>query len=104
MLVAEADSQVGLGHLAEVRAVAAALGHALLAEDAEFHWYQTIEAAVRQATAWGEGTDEAALVLTAGARFLAAHTPTRRELPQVVRIAERLRRGDALYDEQPSTD
>ena len=82
-----------------VAPVCAALGHALLAEDAEFHWYQTIEAAVRQAWAWGDGTEEAALILVGAARFLAAHTPTRRELPQVVRIARRLRRGEALYEE-----
>lgn len=80
-------------------AAVGALGHALLAEDAEFHWHQTVEAAVRQATAWGDGTAEAALVLAGAARFLAAHTPTRRELPQVVRIAQRLGRGEALYEE-----
>ena len=78
----------------------AALGHALLAEDAEFHWYQTVEAGVRQAQQWPEGSEEEALVLTAVARFLAAHTPTRRELPTVVRIATRLRRGEALYEEE----
>ena len=77
----------------------AALGHALLAEDAEFHWYQTVEAGVRQAQQWPEGSEEEALVLAAVARFLAAHTPTRRELPTVVRIATRLRRGEALYEE-----
>jgi len=91
----------GGGSLADATA---ALGHALLAEDAEFHWYQTIEAAVRQAAAWGEGTEEAALVLAAAARFLAAHTPTRRELPEVVRIAQRLRRGDALYEDDTAAD
>jgi nitrite reductase/ring-hydroxylating ferredoxin subunit len=78
----------------------AALGHALLAEDADFHWYQTVEAGVRQAQQWPEGSEEEALVLTAVARFLAAHTPTRRELPTVVRIATRLRRGEALYEEE----
>ena len=77
----------------------AALGSALLAEDAEFHWFQTYEAAVRQAAAWPEGSEQAALILAGTARFLAAHTPTRRELPQVVRIATRLRRGEALYEE-----
>jgi hypothetical protein len=77
----------------------AALGHALLAEDADFHWYQTVEAGVRQSQQWPEGSEEEALVLTAVARFLAAHTPTRRELPTVVRIATRLRRGEALYEE-----
>ncbi len=77
----------------------AALGKALLAEDAEFHWFQTVEAGARQAEAWPDGSEEAAMVLTAVARFLSAHTPTRRELPTVVRIATRLRRGEALYEE-----
>lgn len=79
--------------------VVAALGHALLAEDAEFHWFQTVEAAVRQFHAWPAGSEEGALVLAGAARFLAAHTPTRRELPQVVRIASRLRRGEQLFEE-----
>jgi nitrite reductase/ring-hydroxylating ferredoxin subunit len=83
----------------EQSAVVAALGSALLAEDADFHWYQTFEAAVRQAAAWPEGSEQGALILVGAARFLAAHTPTRRELAQVVRIATRLRRGEALYEE-----
>jgi len=78
----------------------AALGRALLVEDAGFHWFQTVEAGVRQATAWPEGSEASALILVAIARFLAAHTPTRRELPTVVRIAARLRRGEALYEDE----
>ncbi|CAN5148348.1 hypothetical protein BH18ACT4_BH18ACT4_04940 [soil metagenome] len=77
----------------------ASLGKAMLAEDAGFHWFQTYEAAVRQFHAWPAGSEEGALILTGCARFLAAHTPTRRELAQVVRIATRLRRGEALYEE-----
>jgi len=77
----------------------AALGHALLTEDAEFHWFQTYEAAVRQFHAWPVGSEEGSLILAGAARFLAAHTPTRRELSQVVRIATRLRRGEALFEE-----
>jgi hypothetical protein len=80
-------------------ALIAALGHALLAEDAEFHWFQVYEAAVRQSLAWPVGSDESALVLVGLARFLAAHTPTRRELPTVVRIASRLRRGERVFEE-----
>ena len=83
----------------DTSAVVRALGAALLAEDAEFHWFQTYEAAVRQAGSWPSGSEQAALVLAGTARFLAAHTPTRRELAQVVRIAARLRRGEALYEE-----
>jgi len=79
-------------------AVVALLGRALLAEDAEFHWYQTYEAAVRQYHAWPAGSEEGALILAGCARFLAAHTPTRRELAQVVTIATRLRRGEALFE------
>jgi hypothetical protein len=82
------------------RPLVAALGRALLAEDAGFHWFQTYEAAVRQASAWPHGSEEAALVLVGAARFLAAHTPTRRELPQVVRTAARLRRGEALFEDE----
>ncbi len=81
-------------------ALIAALGHALLAEDAEFHWFQVYEAAVRQSLAWPVGSDESALVLVGLARFLAAHTPTRRELPTVVRIASRLRRGERVFEEE----
>ncbi|HEY0396832.1 MAG TPA: Rieske (2Fe-2S) protein, partial [Acidimicrobiia bacterium] len=79
--------------------VIALLGRALLTEDAEFHWYQTYEAAVRQYQAWPAGSEEGALILAGTARFLAAHTPTRRELSQVVTIATRLRRGEALFED-----
>ena len=50
-------------------------------------------------TAWPAGSDESALILAGAARFLAAHTPTMRELPQVVRTATRLRRGEVLFEE-----
>ncbi len=83
--------------------VVAALAGALLHEDAGFHWYQIVEAGVRQHLAWPAGSEEGALILAGVARFLAAHTPTRRELPQVVGIAARLRRGEALYEELGGT-
>jgi hypothetical protein len=75
----------------------AALGHALVHEDAGFHWFQVVEAGARQALAWPDGSEESALILAGVARFLAAHTPTRRELATVVRTAARLRRGEVLY-------
>ena len=77
----------------------AALGHQLLTEDAGFHWYQIFEAAVRQFECWPEKSEQGALIMAAAARFLAAHTPTRRELSHVVHIATRLRRGEPLYEE-----
>jgi len=58
-----------------------------------------VEAAVRQSLAWPSGSEPQALILAGAARFLAAHTPTRRELPQVVHIAVRLRRGEDLFEE-----
>ena len=77
----------------------AALARALLVEDAQFHWFQTVEAAIRQFHAWPRGCEEGALILAGTARFLAAHTPTRRELSHVVRTATRLRRGEELFEE-----
>ena len=44
-------------------------------------------------------SDIGALASDADAVFLAAHTPTRRELSRVVDIAARLRRGEELYEE-----
>jgi nitrite reductase/ring-hydroxylating ferredoxin subunit len=80
-------------------ALIAKLGHALLREDCGFHWYQVTEAAVRQYHAWPEGSEPGRLVLVGLARFLAAHTPTRRETSRVVDIAARLRRGEELYED-----
>jgi nitrite reductase/ring-hydroxylating ferredoxin subunit len=94
--------EIAYGYLAgggTREALVAALGHALLGEDVEFHWFQVYEAAVRQAFAWPEGSEESALVLAGLARFVAAHTPTRRELPRVVEIANRLRRGENLFED-----
>ena len=54
---------------------------------------------MRQFYAWPPGSEEGALVLAGFARFLAAHTPTRREQSRVVDIAVRLRRGEELYAE-----
>ncbi|MEL6981850.1 MAG: Rieske (2Fe-2S) protein, partial [Actinomycetota bacterium] len=74
------------------------LGSAMLNEDAGFHWFQIYEATVRQFRAWPEGSDEGRLIVAAFARFLAAHTPTRRENSRVVDIARRLRRGEELFE------
>lgn len=77
----------------------APLGRALLQEDAGFHWYQVVEAGVRQASSWPQDSEPPILILAGIARFLAAHTPTRRQLPTVVTLARRLRRGEHLYEE-----
>ena len=77
----------------------AVLGRALLQDDAGFHWYQVVEAGVGQARNWPQDGEPPVLILTDVARFLAPHTPTRRQLPTVVTLARRLRRGEHLYEE-----
>lgn len=74
------------------------LGHALLREDADFHSYQMVEAAVRQSLT-AEIPERGELALIAATRYLAAHFPTRRAAEQTFTIAERLHRGEALDDE-----
>ncbi|MBI2192258.1 MAG: Rieske (2Fe-2S) protein [Planctomycetes bacterium] len=66
-------------------------------EDANFHTFQMIEAAVRQHGEW-EGRPEAGHILIAAARYLAAHAPTERAQLQTATIALRLHRGEALYE------
>jgi len=83
-----------LGH--SPQALIATLAHAALREDAGFHAYQMLEAAVRQFTVWGD-TDAGRHILIAAARYLAAHLPTERAALQTADIARRLMRGDELH-------
>lgn len=76
----------------------AALGEGLLREDRNFHTIQMVEAAVRQFSRLS-GRPEAAHVLVAAARYLAAHAPTMRAQDQTYQIAYRLHRGERLYVE-----
>ncbi len=99
-------SAIAYGYLkdgGDPAALIATLGRALLREDCGFHWYQVVEAGVRQYEAWPAGSEEGILHLTALARFLAAHTPTRREMSRVVDIAARLRRGEELYEDSSTS-
>ena len=79
----------------------AALGGALLREDRNFHTIQAVEAALQHFTL-GTRPDDATLALVAGARYLAAHAPTARAQGQTFQIAQRLHRGEALYEESPA--
>ena len=76
----------------------AMLGKLLLREDRSFHSIQEIEAAFRQYALW-RGTPAGAHVLVAAARYLAAHAPTRRAQGQTYQIAERLHRGEHLFED-----
>jgi hypothetical protein len=82
----------------------AALGRLLLREDRDFHTIQTIEAAYRQFTLLNQQPatqppPEAIHVLIAAARYLAAHAPTMRAQGQTFQIAQRLARGEKLFEE-----
>ena len=67
-------------------------------EDAGFHAYQMLEAGVRQFNEWGN-SNEGRHILIAVARYLAAHSPTKRAALQTADIARRLLRGGELHQE-----
>jgi nitrite reductase/ring-hydroxylating ferredoxin subunit len=73
------------------------LGRGLLREDPQFHTLQNVEGAIRRYqradSDWGER-----LPLTATARYVSAHSPTRRSSEQTFDIARRLHRGEKLHD------
>ncbi|HUY37393.1 MAG TPA: Rieske 2Fe-2S domain-containing protein [Candidatus Binataceae bacterium] len=75
----------------------AAVGHAMLREDRDFHTIQDLEAAVRQYSMLPREAGANAMISTA--RYLAAHSPTVRAQGQTYQIAERLFRGDRLFEE-----
>jgi len=77
----------------------AALGHALLREDRDFHTIQNLEAAFWQYGSQGD-TQAATDILVAAARYLAAHAPTMRAQGQTYEIALRLHRGERLFENE----
>ncbi|MFB6254662.1 MAG: Rieske (2Fe-2S) protein, partial [Halobacteriaceae archaeon] len=91
---ATADYIAAGGDIGRLRST---LGEALLREDAGFHTLQNIEAAFKQAEL---ATDDSRrnIYYIACSRYLAAHTPTRREAEQTFKIAERLNRGEKIHE------
>lgn len=73
------------------------LGRGLLREDADFHTLQNVAGSFRRFDALSDDA-ERRLALIAGARYLAAHTPTRRSNEQTFSIATRLHRGERLHE------
>jgi hypothetical protein len=71
----------------------------VLREDADFHTFQMLEAAVRQYREWGD-TREGRNILIALARYSAAHAPTQRAALQTAEIAMKLDRGKVLHEEE----
>ncbi len=86
-----------LFHGGDVTAMRAELGRLLLREDRDFHTIQSVEAAFRQQQILGVN-EEGIYVLTAAARYLAAHAPTMRAQGQTYGIARRLHRGERLFE------
>jgi nitrite reductase/ring-hydroxylating ferredoxin subunit len=77
------------------------LAGAMLREDVGFHTRQNVEAALAQVDRRSDtdGLDaDLRLHLVATARYLAAHTPTRRSGEQTFRIAQRLNRGERIHE------
>ena len=83
---------------APVESLLESLGGNLLREDRDFHTIQAVEASIHQANLSNDPAD-ATLALVAGARYLAAHAPTVRSQGQTFQIAQRLQRGERLFEE-----
>jgi len=74
------------------------LVRAVVREDANFHTYQMLEASVQQYQEWGN-TEQGRHILIAAARYIAAHSPTQREMLQTAEIVQRLHRGEDLHEQ-----
>ena len=81
----------------DVGRLKSALGEVLLREDVGFHPNQNLEAAFNQ-LAFAHDARRRTVLLVAAARYLSAHTPTRRSAEQTFTIAERLDRGEKLHE------
>jgi nitrite reductase/ring-hydroxylating ferredoxin subunit len=88
---------LSLGH--PVEPLIAVLARGVLREDANFHTFQMLEAAVQQFREWGV-TAEGKNILIALARYSAAHSPTQRAALQTADIAMKLDRGKVLHEEE----
>ena len=82
-----------------VEGLKATIGTLLLREDRDFHAIQTVEAAFRLAARLRQTPVAVATVLVAASRYLAAHAPTVRAQGQTFQIAQRLHRGERLFEE-----
>ena len=107
-LLRELDQRANIERVADIVSRYVALGldlpslidtltFATVREDLDFHSLQVLEAGVNQCAAWGEGP-ESENILVGVARNLAAHCPTRRAGQQTADIAQRLQRGDKVFE------
>ena len=107
-LLHELDQRANIERAADIVSRYVALGFALpelidtlafatVREDLDFHSLQVLEAGVNQCNAWREGP-ERENILVGVIRNLAAHCPTRRAGQQTADIAQRLHRGDKMFE------
>ena len=75
------------------------LTFAVMREDLDFHALQVLEAGVRQIELWPKGSIQVEHILVGVTRYVAAQCPTQRAGLQTARIALRLHRGDAIYED-----
>jgi hypothetical protein len=87
-----------LGH--PVEPLISTLARGVLREDADFHTFQMLQAAVQQHGEWPAGSLQARNILIALARYSAAHSPTQRAALQTADIALKLHRGTPLHEEE----
>ena len=110
-IMARLDERVGLDIVPALAARYVRSGHdrnrlidtlamATLREDLDFHKIQVLEAGVRQAALWPQGSRAVEHIFVGVARHLTAHCPTRRAESHITRIAMRLHRGEAIYEEE----
>ncbi len=107
-ILRELDQRANIERVADIVSRYVALGldlsslidtltFATVREDLDFHSLQVLEAGVNQCDAWGEGP-ERENILVGVARNLAAHCPTRRAGQQTADIAQRLQRGEKVFE------
>jgi nitrite reductase/ring-hydroxylating ferredoxin subunit len=89
---------LSLGH--PIDPLLTALARGVLREDANFHTFQMLEAAIQQYREWPAGSEQARNILIALARYSAAHAPTQRSQLQTAEIALKLHRGTALHEDE----
>ncbi|MEM7017384.1 MAG: Rieske (2Fe-2S) protein [Pseudomonadota bacterium] len=108
-LLSELDQRSNIDDVANVTARYISLGHdqeqlintlamATVREDIDFHSLQVLDAAVNQSKAWEDST-KIENIFVGVVRNLAAHCPTRRAGQQTARIAEKLQRGEPVFEE-----
>ena len=112
VLLTELDQRANVERVADIVSRYAALDlpfallidmltFATVREDLDFHSLQVLEAGVNQCRAWRSGGGDGSQcehILVGVARNLAAHCPTRRAGQQTANIAERLHRGEKMFE------